>query len=258
MSNDPSQQVFSSIHGENGMIQNASALGDVVRNYCQWNLSVFPIEKKKSILDIGCGPCLYLDAILTYHPELYLGTDYSPIFLDMARKRITGLPKCRVERLDILDPSSAISILAEQKFDYVLCFDVIEHLSDDIAALKNIREIMSVTSTKNLFIRVPALPLIFGKNDEAIGHYRRYTKKSLRSALAAAGFDVRRIRYQNIAGIVPWFIIGRLFQRSLAVAPEEGRLFDMIVPVLRWIEAVVAPPIGLSVYCEATPKINFS
>jgi SAM-dependent methyltransferase len=242
--------------GENGMLQNASAIGDAVRNYCRWNLSVFPIQNNKRILDIGCGPCLYLDAILTYKPLIYFATDYSPKFLDMARKRVTGLPKCRVEKLDIMsDTTSMIPVLAGQKFDYVLCFDVMEHLSDDIAALKNIREIMSATSAINLFIRVPALPVIFGKNDEAIGHYRRYTKKSLRSALATAGFEVRRIRYQNIAGIIPWFIIGRIFQRSLAVAPGEGRLFDSMVPMLRWIETIVPPPFGLSVYCEATPQV---
>src|SRR4030042_4005069 len=114
------------ICGENGMLQNASAIGDVVRNYCRWNLSVFPIEREKRILDIGCGPCLYLDAILTYNPELYLATDYSQNFLDMARKRITGLPKCRVERLDILDATGVIPVLAGQKFDYVLCFCVVE------------------------------------------------------------------------------------------------------------------------------------
>ena len=244
--------------GENGMIQNAFAIGDVVRNYCRWNLSVFPIEKKKRILDIGCGPCLYLDAILTYCPEVYLGTDYSQSFLDITRKRMEELPNCRTERLDIFDIDEYLLLLAGQKFDYILCFDVMEHLPDDTAAMKNIREVMSATSTSDLFIRVPALPLIFGKNDEAIGHYRRYTKKSLKLALATAGFEVRRIRYQNIAGVIPWFLIGRLFQRSLAVTPGEGRLFDFFVPALRWIETIVPPPFGLSVYCEATPKKHFS
>lgn len=258
MPNDSSKQVLDSNHGENGMIQNVSAIGDVVRNYCRWNLSVFPIEKKKRILDIGCGPCLYLDTILTYNPDLYLATDYSQNFLDMTRDRMKGLPNCRAERLDIINVIGSISVLASEKFDYVLCFDVIEHLDDDITALKNIREIMSATGASNLFIRVPALPFIYGKNDEAIGHYRRYTKKSLSSALLVAGFELRRIKYQNFAGIIPWYIIGRICRRSLAVAPGEGRLFDRIVPVLRWAENIVPPPFGLSLYCEATLKNNFS
>lgn len=244
--------------GEKGMIQNASAIGDVVLNYCRWNLSVFPIKRGKRILDIGCGPCLYIDAILRYSPEIYLATDYSQNFLDMARKRMNGLPNCRTKRLDIFNPDRVIPFLSEQKFDYVLCFDVIEHLHDDIAALKNIYKIISATGSRNLFIRVPALPLIFGKNDGVIGHYRRYTKKSLKSALVAAGFEVTRIGYQNFAGIIPWFIIGRLCRRSLAVASGEGRLFDKIVPILRWIENIAPPPVGLSVYCEAKPKENFS
>jgi SAM-dependent methyltransferase len=258
VSNHTTECVPTGNRGEEGMIRNTSAIGNMVHNYYQWNLSVFPIERGKRILDIGCGPCLYLEAILAYDPEIYLATDYSENFLDMARKRMRDLPKCHADRLDILNTTGAIPLLLGQKFDYVLCFDVIEHLPDDISALKNIREIMLATSARNLFIRVPALPLIYGRNDAAIGHYRRYTKKGLRKALASAGFKVGRMKYQNIAGIIPWFMIGRFFQRSLAVAPGEGRLFDILVPGLRRIENILAPPFGLSVYCETTPIIQFT
>jgi len=244
----------SSNRGEEGMIKNAAALADKVNNYCRWNLSVFPIQKNKRILDIGCGPCAYLDALLTYDPEFYLATDYSERFLDVVRKRMSGLSKCRAEKLDIFSAPGSVPFLEGEKFDYVLCFDVIEHLEDDVEGLKNIRRIMAMTGARELFVRVPALPLLFGSSDEAIGHFRRYTKNSLRSAFEAAGFELRRIKYQNIAGVIPWFVIGRLFRRSLAVAPSEGRLFDMIVPLLKWIEVIVPPPIGLTLYCEAIPK----
>jgi hypothetical protein len=54
-----------------------------------------------------------------------------------------------------------------------------------------------------------------------------------------------------MAGIIPWFIIGKVLQRTLAIAPNEGRLFDMMVPVLRRIESMVPPPVGLSLCCVA-------
>jgi SAM-dependent methyltransferase len=242
---------------EQGMINNLSSAGDYAGNYCRWNLSVFSIEKKKNILDIGCGPGLYLDAILAYDPESYVATDYSLNFLDIAKKRMSGLTKCHAERVDILDADAAISRLSGYRFDYVLCLDVMEHLLDDGLGLKNIRKIMLATGAHNLFIRVPALPWVFGINDEAIGHFRRYTKKSLRSVLETTGFEVRRMRYQNIVGIIPWFMIGKLCKRALAIAPGEGRLFDRMVPLLRRIEAMAPPPIGLSLYCEAAPKNHF-
>jgi SAM-dependent methyltransferase len=256
---DSCHRTLSGLHGEDGMMRNLSSTKDVVDNYCCWNLSVFHIEKERRILDLGCGPALYLDAILAYNPTFYLATDYSKNFLDMARKRMNGLPNCRTEILDIVNPTCATAFLAEQKMDYVLCFDVLEHLADDVRALNNISEIMLATSACTLFVRVPALPFIYGSNDRAIGHYRRYTRNSLRAALATAGFHVRRIGYHNIAGVLPWFIIGRLCQRSLAVSAGEGRFFDRIVPMLRWFESLVPPPIGLSLYCEATqtmPPIN--
>lgn len=236
---------------EEGMIRNTISLENSVKNYHHWNLSVFPVKKKRRFLEIGCGAGLYLDAIMKYEPDFYLATDFSPHFLKMARERMGAFRNCQAEHLDILSDEIP-GVLSEQRFDYTLCFDVIEHLSDDIKALEKIKKIMTLTGNGLLFLRVPALPMIYVKNDEVIGHYRRYTLKSLRYAIEKAGLGVSKIQYQNIAGVLPWWIIGRLFQRSLAVAPNEGKIFDAAVPLLRRFEKIFPPPMGLSIYCIAT------
>ena len=248
------KEVSPGLHGEAGMSRNLEAVGDVVSNYCRWNLSVFQIPPKARILDIGCGPGLYMDAIAEYEPQAYLGTDHSPAFVEEARKRIGSRAQFRAEVLDILAPEGSNPLFANEAFDCALCFDVIEHLPDDIAALRGIRAVMLGVGARRLFLRVPALSWLYGENDRAIGHYRRYTRASLRTAMMAAGFGVERIAYQNILGILPWLIIGRVQRRQLAVSRDEGRLFDALVPALRWVEGILPPPIGLSVYCEATPE----
>lgn len=241
---------------EAGMIQNMGATMGAVSNYCRWNISFFPIEREKRILDIGSGPCYYLDAILELHPELYCATDYSDAFLDIARERMSGYSSCRAEHLDILRAGNARA-LEGQRFDYVLCFDVLEHLEDDVKALQGIRRIMADTGARSLFVRVPAMQFLFGENDRAIGHFRRYNKAMLKDALAAAGFGVRKAEYQNFVGTLPWFIIGRVLRRSLAVSNQESRLFDRLVPVLWRIESLIKIPFGLSLYCIAEPRKGY-
>ena len=243
-------------HGEAGMTRNLEAAGEVVSNYCRWNLSVFRIPRGARILDIGCGPGLYVDAVAEYQPAAYLGTDHSPAFVEEARKRIGGRAHYRAEVLDILASQDLRATLETGGFDCALCFDVIEHLPDDVSALRNIRDAMQALGAKRLFLRVPALPWLYGENDRAIGHYRRYTKASLKAAMESAGFELRQLAYQNIVGVLPWLIIGRVQRRELAVSRGEGRLFDALVPALRWAERIIPPPIGLSVYCEATPQIT--
>lgn len=236
---------------EDGMTLNTESLLSTVKNYYRWNLSVFPMRKGSRILDLGCGSGLYLDAIVRYSPGFYLATDISPRFVERLRKRMTARKNCQAERVDFL--ADEISpVLMNQSFDYVLCFDVIEHIVDDVMALRRIRDIVLRTGRGVLFLRVPALPVIYGRNDEIIGHFRRYTVTALQEALTSAGFEISTIRYQNIAGVLPWFVIGKLMKRSLAVAPNEGRVFDAAVPLLRRFEKCFPPPIGLSIYCVAT------
>ncbi|MHB8773433.1 MAG: class I SAM-dependent methyltransferase [Syntrophales bacterium] len=233
---------------EDGMIRNASSLIQAVRNYYRWNLSVFQIEKGKRILDIGCGPALYSQAVQELAPALYCATDCSEVFLNEARVRLLDVPNSHVEFLDIMSETIP-AVITKERFDVVLCFDVLEHLSDDVLVLAKIRKIMEATGAVRIMVRVPALSCLYGKADKAIGHYRRYSRETLQRAMEQGGFTVEKVRYQNIAGIIPWFIIGQLRRRKLAVAPSEGRLFDLCVPIFKGIESFFPPPVGLSVYC---------
>ncbi len=239
---------------EEGMNQNVQSLQGVVNRYYRWNLGVFPIQKGKRILDLGCGPGLYFHEIMRYSPDLYLAADYSWDFLARTRVLFGTRTNCRACQLNLTDDVLPEAITSE-KLDYVICLDVLEHIQDDEKALQNIRRIVTVTGTPLVFLRVPALQFCFGRNDEAVGHFRRYSAESLGALLAKCGFTVRRLRYQNLSGILPWYVVGKVAKRSLAVSQYEGRLFDRLVPLLRFVENVVPPPLGLSLYCVCSVKV---
>ena len=235
------------------MTANAALLKESVGDYYRWNLSVFPLKKQKRILDVGSGPGLYFDALMEYEPSLYFATDYSPSFVEDIRTSFSGRPGCKAGVLDLTADQLPAGILSE-RFDYVLCFDVIEHIQDDEKAVRNLVSLVKYTGAEGLFLRVPALQGIFGENDRTIGHYRRYSRKTLSTLLLRAGLDIRVIRYQNILGVLPWYIIGRMVKRPLAVSRREGRLFDKLVPVLRCMERIAPPPVGLSLYTLCTVR----
>lgn len=243
---------FSKNEAEAGMLENAKYAGNRIDKYFQWNLSKFPIEKNKKILDLGCGPCSYFDPLMEYEPELYFATDYSEHYINEVNNLFGVRNNCKSLLVDLLDEKSCEKLFG-MKFDYILCFDVLEHLEYDIEALKNISKIIKNTGNGKFFIKVPSLQGIYGVNDSFIGHYRRYTKKTLITALKEAGFKIESIHYHNIFGVLPWWYVGRVIKRQVAFSGNERGAFDMLVPMFKFCENVITPPLGLSLNCICQP-----
>jgi hypothetical protein len=94
---------------------------------------------------------------------------------------------------------------------------------------------------------VPAFEFAMGRFDRAIGHYRRYTRKTLSDAFVRAGLRPESVRYVNSVGLPAWFVSVRL----LGQEPREGlmlRAWDRgVIPAVRRIERRINPPFGQSV-----------
>lgn len=233
---------------ENAMSVNASSMHGNINHYLLWNLSLFPIKKQKKILDLGCGSGLYFHEIMRYKPQAYLAVDYSDKFLSELEKQFENQKNCMSRKIDLLSQNVA-DHLKGYKFDYVFCFDVLEHINDERQFLNNVHSIMTTCESGYLFLRVPALQAIYGENDKAIGHYRRYSVESIKKILGDCSFKIEMIRYQNMIGIVPWYIIGNILKRPVAASANEAKIFNLIVPAIKFIERVIPPPIGLSIAC---------
>jgi len=172
-----------------------------------------------------------------------------------------------VQRLELVEPSPnlaatlrsrfsgdpRVSIVAEtleQRFaslpaatiDTVVMINLLEHIEDDTGALLSARRVLRPGG--HLLIFVPALPFLFSRLDAAVGHYRRYTRTTLRERVAAAGLDVVETTYFDVLGIAPWFLVNRLLGRT-TINPRLAGLYDRIgVPATRALEKLVPPPIG--------------
>jgi ubiquinone/menaquinone biosynthesis C-methylase UbiE len=228
-----------------------SAMGNI-SIYPQWNLGLFNLEKNKRILDIGCGPGMYFDAIMAYSPSRYVGVDFSEVLLhELSNKAKLRGQSIELIQADITD-SESLKRLCQYEYDYVLCFDVLEHIEDDQKALKTIRMVLLNTGMGELCIRLPALPFIYGENDKAIGHFRRYSKKYLTMTLERCGYKINKIGFQNFLGPFFWFTIGKILKRSAAVNESESTFINSIIPLVSRLEKIVPPPFGLSLFCTCS------
>jgi SAM-dependent methyltransferase len=114
---------------------------------------------------------------------------------------------------------------ASGNFDSVLYVNVLEHIEDDASELARVRT--ALTAEGHLLIFVPALPCLYSELDRQVGHFRRYTKKSLVALTQRAGFSIVKARYFDVAGIIPWYINFTLLKNTISGGSVS--LYDRLV-----------------------------
>lgn len=100
------------------------------------------------------------------------------------------------------------------RFENILLLDVLEHIEDDLTALRNVTRLLAENG--QIIITVPALPFLYGKRDEQFKHYRRYTSKTLRRLLEAVDLEIAFIRWWNLLGVFPYFFYEKILQRPIS------------------------------------------
>jgi glycosyltransferase involved in cell wall biosynthesis/phospholipid N-methyltransferase len=141
--------------------------------------------------------------------DRYCATDINPHYLDYLQRGFEGRPYLDVRKLD-LTQSADFAPLAGL-YDTVVCLNVLEHLSDEDAALANIRG--ALESGGRALILVPQGPALHGSLDEALGHVRRYTRATLRAALERNGFRVEELFDFNRVTTPGWWWNGKVLRR---------------------------------------------
>jgi len=189
------------------------------------------------VLEIGSG-IGNLSAFLVDREQLVL-TDTREEYLSRLRKRFAGHHNIAVARLYLPNDDSA---LAGQRFDTVICLNVLEHVDDDLSALAAIRGLLAPSG--RLVLLVPALPALYGSIDRALGHHRRYKRAGLAELLQATGFRVAHIEYFNLAGIPGWWWAGRVLRRQ-TIPHGSLKLYDALVPLFR-LERLIPWRVGQS------------
>lgn len=106
---------------------------------------------------------------------------------------------------------SALALpFADETFDVVSAFDVLEHCEPELTAMNEFNRVLAVGG--RLLMAVPAYNWAWTDHDVRAGHHRRYTRARLLRAVQRTGLCVERSSYA-FAGVFPFFVAERLARR---------------------------------------------
>ena len=211
-----------------------------------------PKQDNLRILNAGCGSG-EMNILLTQNSSWQVDA----IDVDDEAIRISNQLKTE-NHLDNLQVfKTSIEDFREQnnKYDVIVSNDVLEHIEDDVAAMKKLATLLKPNGM--LCISVPALQWLFGYHDEQLGHYRRYNKRNLTRKLDQF-FQIKKSRY--FAGcLIPIALLYSCWLRKSYPVGKQGKesLITKTLKLLLTTEAKIALPIGTSLLVMATAEDNF-
>ena len=215
-------------------------------NYRRWQFRLIAPYLTGKVLEIGGGIGNFTadlagaaDSVISLEPNEYCHRQL------VEKTKAIGNVTVRNITAEALDQEMP----ADYRADVAVCMNVLEHLKDDELAVNTFGK--RLKSGGLLVLLIPAGPWLYGEIDRRLGHYRRYSKSSVRDLARKTGFEIVKLRYFNFIGLWGWWWNARM-AKSLTQSDFQIRLFDnWIVPWLSRLEAVIPPPVGQSLLVVA-------
>jgi glycosyltransferase involved in cell wall biosynthesis/phospholipid N-methyltransferase len=206
--------------------------------FTRWMADTVRPYVRDRVLETGAG----IGNITTHMlpRPVYWATDINPLYLDSLQKLGQTRPYLQVSFTDI---TKATSFPVGQRFDTVICLNVMEHVKDDVAALSNIRDMLEEGG--RAIVLVPQGPRLYGSLDRVLGHCRRYTREQLIALGEQAHFRVKEVLCFNRIGVPAWWLNGRVLQRT-TFGLGQIKLLNLLIPLFRKLDPWLPfPPLSL-------------
>jgi len=215
----------------------------------RWHFELLRPYIGRKVLEVGAGPgritALVADA--AQHDEL-LAIEPSPHFFELLRTHVGAVPGVSLLQTEAARLRSEYA----NHFDSVYSVHVMEHIADDLGFLE---DMLALTRPKGVvIILVPALPFLYSDLDRNVGHFRRYTKRMIRSLVQRLPVEVEHLAYNNLMGAVGSLYFSKLrkinYQKDGAAKRKFFGLYHVFseyaVPAIRLVEKFVPVPLGLN------------
>jgi SAM-dependent methyltransferase len=202
----------------------------VAPRFNSWMADTIRPHVKERVLEIGAGMG-NLTRTLARGRQHYIATDIDGEHLSRLETRLRHHPNVETRACN-LSKSTDFEPLADT-VDTVICLNVLEHIEDDLAGLRNIYDALSPGG--RAIVLVPCGQEIYGQLDVILGHHRRYSAAQLRGLFEQAGFDIERVIEFNRISRPGWYVTGKLLRRS-RISRFQLQLFDRLVWLWRRID----------------------
>lgn len=159
--------------------------------------------RAQSLLEIGCGTGFVMAGIAGALPGIKIAASEAHVSgLRFAAQRVPGAHLMQMD-------ARAVPFAAE--FDVVAAFDVIEHIEDDRAVLREMHR--AARPGGGILLTVPQHPWLWSEFDARARHVRRYTARDLREKVLSAGFEIVRMT-AFVSLLLPLMMLSRLRPRA--------------------------------------------
>lgn len=173
--------------------------------------------KKPLIIDFGCGTGGNFEILKKFGNVT--GIDNSE----------TAVKYCLEKKQSVRLTNNGHTPFLNGSVDLITALDVLEHIDNDIAAIKEFKRILKKNG--KLIITVPAYRFLWSEHDEALGHRRRYLAYELKIKLNQTGFIVLKASYM-VFFTFPIIFAYRLFRGIFPKASSKPRTSYIILPAL--------------------------
>ncbi|HEV8486367.1 MAG TPA: bifunctional glycosyltransferase/class I SAM-dependent methyltransferase [Blastocatellia bacterium] len=195
-------------------------MGDILRPYVG-----------DRVLEIGAGIGTLTNQFLPR--ESYVASDVNPNYLYYLRSYAAGKPYLRVAEIDASKHDHFYNL--EGQFDTALMVNVLEHVPDELKALRNLWSALGPGG--RAVILVPQQPSLYGSLDKALEHRKRYTAADLSRALTESGFRVETVFDFNRIAVPGWWLNGKVLRRK-KFSRVQLKVLDTGILFLRRIDRI--------------------
>lgn len=232
---------FKAIDVEGEQTLEAIAAADKFNN---WMFKTIEPFCKGNILEIGSGIGNISEFFITNNYSITL-SDIRDNYCASLKEKFEGRSGCKaIININLTDDDFDKKhgpILGQ--FDTVFALNVVEHIEDDLLALRNCHKLLK--SGGQVVILVPAFNTIYNRFDKELEHFRRYTKSSL-SKVIERDFELIHSQYFNAMGIPGWVVSGGILKNK-TLPKNQVKLYNALVPAFKLVDKALFNSIGLSV-----------
>jgi SAM-dependent methyltransferase len=183
------------------------------------------------VLEAGCGIGNLTQFVL--RKKRLVSLDIDPFYVDRIRNAYGNLTNLTIQQADITIPADMQRAAEGGQFDGAFCLNVIEHIEDHVAALKNFYNVLKPGG--RAAILVPNDPKLYSGVDRTLGHCRRYTPETLTKTMEEAGFRVEKCWGFNRTGGFGWRVSGKILRKT-TLSAGQMRIFELIMPLVKLAE----------------------
>ncbi|HZB02255.1 MAG TPA: methyltransferase domain-containing protein [Actinomycetota bacterium] len=218
------------------------------KHFFEWVLEEFRPFLKGDVLEVGAGSGAITRRLIEGFPDI------SVVALEPADNMFSILQPYAALTERVAAEHATLAEFAVRRprpgFDAVLYVNVLEHIEDDERELRLAAE--ALRPGGSLLVFGPALELLYAELDHNAGHYRRYSLDQVRRIVEGAGLRVVSLRYFDVLGVLPYFVVYRLLRHTNISSSTVWGYDRGIVPLSRVVQRILRdPPVGKNVILVA-------